>query len=344
MSLKAQLNVDADGLADAFIADNPDYDYSTALVMPTSGIQLEFGMGTITHKMKKEVQMARWAPQLRAHLEWKFGWAPATFDDIDWESFRRAMNGMDKNRVTLTKHVNNYIPTGTRLHREDPKYPKGCPTCDAEEETAPHLVRCPNRAKWKNDCVQAVHKHFDKDDGKWDCPLELRELLLEGLRSVMDDRDPSTINYSPAVAHVYESQTAIGWEELFRGRLSTSWRNYQSEFLGDKADKKINGQTWSAGVAKLLLQQWLKLWLDRNGDRHGRDYQSQKEAERRQAIREVEQLYEYRGTVREIHNWILATPLEQHTQKKTYVLRAWISSFGPILKKSHEYQTRLETG
>ena len=97
----------------------------------------------------------------------------------------------------------------------------------------------------------------------------------------MDDRDPSTpINYSPAVAHVYESQTAIGWEEFFCGRLSTSWRNHQSEFLGDVADKKVTGQTWSAGVAKLLLQQWLKLWLDRNGDCHGRDCQSQKEAER----------------------------------------------------------------
>ena len=123
-----------------------------------------------------------------------------------------------------------------------------------------------------------------------------------------------------------------------------SWRNHQSEFLGDKADKKVNGQTWSAGVANLLLQQRLKLWLDRNGDRHGRDYQSQKETERRQTIWEVEQLCECRGIVRPIHNWILATPLEQHTQKKTCVLRAWISSFGPTLKKSHECQTRLETG
>ena len=50
----------------AFIADNPDCDCFTAAIMPTSGVQLEFGTRTIKHKMKKEVQSRR---NLAGHQE-----------------------------------------------------------------------------------------------------------------------------------------------------------------------------------------------------------------------------------------------------------------------------------
>ena len=49
-----------------FIADNPDCNCFAAAIMPTSGIQLEFGTGTIKHKMKKEVQSRR---NLAGHQE-----------------------------------------------------------------------------------------------------------------------------------------------------------------------------------------------------------------------------------------------------------------------------------
>ena len=80
----------------------------------------------------------------------------------------------------------------------------------------------------------------------------------------------------------------------------------------------------------------------RNGDRHGRDYKTQAEAAKQQAVREIEQLYEYKGQLLPQHEWILATPLEQQRSKRTYVLRAFISNFGPIIEES--YKTRLETG
>ena len=91
-----------------------------------------------------------------------------------------------------------------------------------------------------------------------------------------------------------------------------------------------------------MLQQWYNLWIERNGDRHGRDYRSKRDAEKRQAIREVELLYEMKDLVQEQHNWIFSVPLTDMKQKKGYVLRAWVDNYGPILKESH--QTRLETG
>ena len=123
------------------------------------------------------------------------------------------------------------------------------------------------------------------------------------------------------------------------------WKRRQAEYLGPRADKEVNGDTWAAALAAFFLKQWHDLWLTRNSDRHGHDKKTKAEAEKRQAIREVVQLYDYKGAIEPHLNWILELPLDQRVQKRTYVLRAWISSFGPILKKSHEhYQTRLETG
>ena len=344
LSLSAQLNVDADALANEYITANPDHPYHVVPLLPTCGCQFHLPIGTITHKLKKEIRLARTQPAMKDHLMDRFGWDYPTLQDVDWESFRIAMRRLDKHRVTLTKHVNNYAPVGTRVVRYDPKYPESCSTCGDESENAAHLMLCPNRSQWRKKCLQSTRKHFEKDKGKWEAPLELIELLLEGIKSVFEDRDPTTIHCAQSVEHIRDAQSRIGWEQLFRGRLSKEWMSYQQHYLGDKADQKINGQTWSTSIAQLLLQQWLNLWLERNGDRHGRDKQSRDDAARRQAQREVTQLYEYRGSIRDCHNWILSTPLEQQLEKRTYVMRAWISSYGPILRESHEHQTRLETG
>ena len=184
-----------------------------------------------------------------------------------------------------------------------------------------------------------MNKFFEK----WDTPEAIKELLLEGVKHSWNENP--IIHHTDDLLYAKEAQEAIGWSNLFRGRLSVEWQRHQQEHLGSRANKKINGQTWATALSTLFLKQWYNCWLARNSDRHGHDKQTQATAAKRQAIREVVRIYElYKGEIEPHLNWILAMPLDQRTQKKTYVLRAWISSYEPILKQSHEYQTRLETG
>ena len=100
--------------------------------------------------------------------------------------------------------------------------------------------------------------------------------------------------------HIAEAQETIRWIGIFRGRLSQQWGDHQ----------QINGQTWSAALSELFIHQWHLLWLERNGDHHGRDKASRDAATRKQALPEVEQLYEYKGWIQLHLNWILDPPLE----------------------------------
>ena len=134
------------------------------------------------------------------------------------------------------------------------------------------------------------------------------------------------MTFAPSVSHIAAAQTAIGWDQLFSGRLASAWQVSYSSHLGTTATKKVNGQTWATALAELLLQQWYNLWIERKGDRHGRDKDSKATAAKRQAIREVEQLYDLTGYIRPSDNWLLATPLEEMKERRTYMLRAWISS------------------
>jgi hypothetical protein len=71
------------------------------------------------------------------------------------------------------------------------------------------------------------------------------------------------------------------------------------------------------------------------------DWKSQQQAAKDQVTREIEQLYNYKGHIMPHQEWIFSTELEQQKQKTTYVLRAFVNNFKPVILDS--YQTRLET-
>ena len=341
LSLQAQLNVDADHLADSFIRDHPHLDYSMAPRMPHTHVLLHVARGTLTHKLKRVLRMERTAPPLLAKLQKKFGWSNETRDDVNWEACRLALNRLRRHKVTLIKHLNHVAPLGWLVNKYDNKYPKSCPSCNHEEETREHLYHCsgPRRMEWRESFYANLGEALDKQNSAAD----LKSLLIEGIKSVIENRDPSTINVpdTDAAAAIFVAQSAIGWAELFKGRLSKSWARYQQDFLGT-FEPKQNGNTWAMTAAEAPLKGWHDLWMVRNQERHGRDLQTKAAARREQAIRELELLYELKGLVEPRLNWILATPLEQRKNLKTFHMRAFINCFGPILEESHK--ERLATG
>ena len=290
--------------------------------------------------LKREIPHARTRPILEEYLQEKFDWTPEQYDSIDKECLRRALNRLQKQRTTLIKHLNDIIPIGKRVHRYDPKYPESCPSCPEPIGTALHLTVCaaPSRLRWRDKFLKELRETLEKIN----TPVDTMELLLEGLKALFEDRDPTTINFPASVQHIADSQAGIGWDQILRGRFSEEWAKYQQAHLG-QYDPKKNGQTWATTVIQSILTGWLDLWNLRNGDRHGRDNTTRAQAEKVQAVRELEQIYDgYLDQIMPRHNWILTTPLEQRKNLRTHALRLWINCFKPVLEES--YKERLETG
>ena len=88
LSLSAQLNVDADALANQYMRDHPDLDYSPTIMFPSCKAQLHLRDGTATHRLKQFLRDARLGPSLQTKLKEKYKWSQQIFQDVDWEAAR----------------------------------------------------------------------------------------------------------------------------------------------------------------------------------------------------------------------------------------------------------------
>ena len=218
LSLPAQLNIEADELADQYIQNHPDHPYHQVPLLPTSGINLNLRHGTVTFKHKRELRLASTAPHMQRYMLEKYEWDEATFDNIDWEAHRLALNRNNKHRCIMVKHLHRMVPVGRRVHRYDRKYPDTCPSCSLyplPEETEEHLYQCtaPSRIEWRAQCLKQIRTTMDAKD----TPVPVMELLLEGIKSVFDNRQPDSIQYDQSVHHIKIAQDSIGWSHVLKG-------------------------------------------------------------------------------------------------------------------------------
>jgi hypothetical protein len=178
---------------------------------------------------------------------------------------------------------------------------------------------------------------------KYKAPQEMTHLLLNGIiQAIQNPHTEGPVNIPAELASVAAAQGNIGWQHILKGRLSKEWISHIEHRIRNEATQSKNAVTWATDIIRTIFSQWLDLWKLRNEDRHGHDYTSKRAAERSQAIREMEQLYEFQGRILPEDNWIFHTPIEQQKTKSTYVLRAFLSNYTPLVNGS--YQTRLETG
>ena len=339
LSLQAQLNVDADRLAESYIINHPHQDCSRAQLLPTAKLQLNLPAGTVTYNMKRTIRLARTEPPLAAKLKKDNDWSDRAFDDINWEASRRALRRLRKAKPQLVKYLNNVIPVGKLVSAYDPKYPASCPSCAEPIETRDHVWQCPaqSRVNWRASFLRNLRQKLEQLNTR----IDLQELLLEGIKAKIEGRADHTINVPPTAQTIHEAQQEIGWDQILKGRMSSQWSTEQQHHLG-RFDKQKNGMTWATDVIQLILESWLQVWDLRNGDRHGRDAQTKAQARRAQAIRELELAYEYKDLILAHHNWILGVPLDQKKNLTTHAIRMWLSSFVPILEES--YKEQLNTG
>ena len=230
LSHTAKMNCKADDLADQYMQEFHDVDRSRVSILPTSGCQLHLAAGTITYNLKLNLTHARTVPPLRQKLCKRNAWNEPVFNDIDWTAHGQAQKRLKKHKKTLVQYVNDWLPVGKRVHKYDPKYPEWCPSCTAQVEDMSHLLACPStsRESWRKDCLATIKKTLDETN----MAHPIKSLLVEGLHAALYNQPAEAIAVEPAVADVAASQTAIGWTQLLKGRMTKKWAATQERHLG----------------------------------------------------------------------------------------------------------------
>ena len=165
------------------------------------------------------------------------------------------------------------------------------------------------------------------------------EMVLAGIKSALT-RQPFSV--AQDLRNLAAAQEAIGWTNLFKGRISKQWIERQRHHIGDKATTKNNALNWATTVIDHFFTQWFKVWDQRNLDRHGNNYQGRANKLKDVAFREMTQLYTFEEAVPDDIRWLFQTPLEECLHWPLFRQQAWITNWEHIIKK--ECATQMEMG
>ena len=118
LSLLAQLNVDADEMANRY---QRNYGKQRTIVLPTdtSGVYLHTVEGSITKRIAATILHQATAPALIQQIRHRYQWTEHEFNSINWPAHGSALRGNMDKRTHLIKLVHGILPTGKQMYRKD---------------------------------------------------------------------------------------------------------------------------------------------------------------------------------------------------------------------------------
>jgi len=198
----------------------------------------------------------------------KFKWTDKDCDDINWMALKYAQQKLTPADSTrLHKFLHDWLPLKGAHHHSSTTASPLCPQCQREEETVWHFFECqhPEREERFQKLLRdltALHtqNHIDPD---------LSQLLRHGLQAIRNNQPIDSQNnpYPNALQALLQAQQAIGWDQLYYGRISTQWAHY----LTVNSNYKLNGNVFYSQVIGLLWTYAFDCWKQRNHHLHSPD-------------------------------------------------------------------------
>ena len=204
---------------------------------------------------------------LQMYLLQRYGWTAQIFDSIDWITHKREFTKISKlQRVTLIKLIHGWLATSRRRYRTGGVEMSSCPLCTAEE-TRQHIFKCFNphfvllrQQRWAKLLLEI----------RADTALDFQAVFVAGLGTVIA-QEPQTAfgrsEWPPELRAAFDSQTEIGWDQVFYGRLSKQWEHVARYREWDQPEKGIT--KWTGRAIRAGWGFGLDLWKFRNELAHG---------------------------------------------------------------------------
>jgi hypothetical protein len=310
LNLQAQLNVDADRLASEY-QDRYGQVLPIVLRFPHTAAQLHLSNhGTCTYRYHQNLRRSETERPLLEYIITRNKWTHSQAETIDWDAHERAIKSHNKKRIHITKLVHDILPTNKNVHRQQ-KQNQRCLTCkDNPSEDRDHILRCQHttRAQWRADTITKMEhkcKELNTDP-------KMARILIDGVHRWLDGNDEplQTHTYASKYGTLIRQQNAIGWRQIFSGRMSREWARLQDDFIYiDKqrrrdlqndhrhrstiADRR-NGTRWTATMIQTIWEQWFVVWALRNADVHGHDRRTRAEALARSNRGRLQEIYDSR--------------------------------------------------
>jgi hypothetical protein len=177
------------------------------------------------------------------------------------------------------------------------------------------------------------------------------DILLNGLDAWFNDATLDYSKYPRTYQKLIKEQTALGWRQLFQGRLTTEWARLQDRHLHDiKAHSNFKtGTLWTTNIITTLWKAFFTMWEARNAVVHGADSSSRQKSRRDRAAISLRHLHAKRNEVLATDQGLFLTDSPEaldhwvETHSATYI-ENWLQIWKPVIldsaKAAHAFAIR----
>ena len=300
----------------------------------------------VTTKIDEHVRMMMTAGPIVEYIKEKNKWSEDTFNLVDWDAIGGLMGRLSASkRAKVVKLQHNWQNTGrqkglflrNRGEDDEAETSELCPMgCGSYEETL-HYLHCTKNPK-PNEMVRGLTgiRRWMKSNNT---APGLTSILMRIAHNVLNDNTADLENwvfnhddrYKHDLEQLVYDQRAIGWREIFKGRLSTRWKTIQNYHLRQGENegnypKYKTAEWWSIGVIQQLIYFTLNTWQIRNDYLHKEREEQETNKIRRQCQEDMSSWYDKAATLGPIFEKYFRIPLMQRKTFPTKQIHSWIET------------------
>lgn len=205
-----------------------------------------------------------------------------------------------------------------------------CSECKRETETQDHVMFCraENRQVIRLELITQLKEICKKNK----VPEEMTTAFMGGVNAWITKTKIPNIrtlvpNASSQLKRTYREQTSIGWDQIAKGRIATSWSQFiyhEIEKENNRDEKYSSAETWGVSIIKETWKHILLLWTARNNTEHGTTPQEKTDKRKDKLVKEMEKVKQSRKVGNERDKNYIDTPIEELTSMTISQITAWI--------------------
>jgi hypothetical protein len=169
----------------------------------------------------------------------------------------------------------------------------------------------------------------------------LVDILLNGIDAWLHEVPFAPDNYPRTFHRLIEEQNALGWRQIFQGRLTSEWSRLQDQHLL-QIQSNTNSKTgilWTTNIITTVWKEFFKMWTTRNTAIHGNDSASRQTSRRRHAAVAIRHLHTKRkdvlATDRDLFIGDTDNDIEKWVETRTAThIENWLRIWKPVILDS----------
>ena len=270
---------------------------------PEQEISMIGPRGRMCGRLAHEIRYCCTSGDMLSYWRTRYEWSAREIEFVDTLATKAALKGMNFEAQRRVQKLRcGWLPVNRRVSRCDPDRLSGCSACspgNLVEETVDHLFRC--SSPQRRAALRARFDDMSKVFRAWKTSHHIISALHTGTLAWIEDREIPSVEslglpddeIGRLTRQAYLEQTDLGWNVLFRGFWTKSWRHAQeAQFQKYRTrERQDSGDQW-AGKAQLWIFSIFELiWGIRNATEHGAEPETQRLIRLAKCERSIRRLY-----------------------------------------------------